>query len=168
MSEPIKHDREVCRFFVRGTCRKGEECKWEHTKQQCSNEYCNTYTKYRVCRQCYRESLGDCVTGCGKKTTRSFCRDCWEVEKKAREEDRKIRQERADARRKAREEKEAHLPEYPCSNETCKNMTRRGDYCNKCHREAMAYVVRHCGNKDCSGRAMHGNRYCYGCLNRME
>lgn len=54
MSE-TKADRGICKYFIFDKCQRGDECKWTHTKNQCNNEQCDTYTTHPLCFSCNKK-----------------------------------------------------------------------------------------------------------------
>jgi len=123
-NQKVQVDRGICKFFILGKCTRGEECKWVHTKNQCTSPDCETYTERDNCYKCY-------------KVVRET--------------------------KKAAYEKRLKEDGKPCSNETCKDYTLRGDYCNNCFEDAKQYVLGPCRNRQCNRRVMGGRGFCGYC-----
>ena len=50
----IRTDRGICKFFILEKCTRGEDCRWVHTKNQCTAG-CGTYTERDKCYKCYKK-----------------------------------------------------------------------------------------------------------------
>uniref|UniRef100_A0A6C0EJJ3 C3H1-type domain-containing protein n=1 Tax=viral metagenome TaxID=1070528 RepID=A0A6C0EJJ3_9ZZZZ len=129
MSNP-QTDRNICKFFILGKCRRGDGCQWTHTTNQCQQKDCDVYTTHKLCFKCTKKERE------AKKAA---------YEKKLNEEGYPCVN---------------HYDPYTKKTGSCRGYTLNGDYCNECFEDAKQYILGPCRNRDCSRRVMGARGYC--------